>query len=98
MEKQDTSGNERERECESETVDHVMVVSTCLFLRATLKAGLILILARTGLKKLKQLQTCCYASIDPRTPVQKRQKQTSWQLCCSCALSYQLDAITGNTL
>ena len=70
MEKQDTSGNEREREreCESETV---VVVSTCLFLRATLKAGLILILARTGLKKLKQLQTGCYAFIDPRTPVQK---------------------------
>ena len=33
VEKQDTSGNERERECESETVDHVIVVSTCLFLR-----------------------------------------------------------------
>ena len=26
VEKQDTSGNEREHECESETVDHVMVV------------------------------------------------------------------------
>ena len=37
VEKQDTSGNERERECESETVDHVMVVSTYLFLRTTLK-------------------------------------------------------------
>ena len=73
VEKQDTSGNEREREreCESETVDHVIVVSACLFLRATLKAGLILILARTGLKKLKQLQTGCYRFIDPRTPVQK---------------------------
>ena len=45
VEKQDTSGNEREleHECESETVDHVM--------RATIKAGLILkIVARTGLK------------------------------------------------
>ena len=73
MEKQDTSGNEREREreCESQTVNHVIVVSTCLFLRATLKAGLILILARTGLKKLKQLQTGCYGFIDPRMPVQK---------------------------
>ena len=66
------SGNEHE--CKSEMVDHVMVVSMCLILRATLKAGLILILARTGLNKLKQLQTCCYASIDPRTPVQKRTK------------------------
>ena len=71
VEKQDTSGNECERKCESETVDHVIVVSTCLFLRATLKAGLILILARTGLKKLKQLQTGCYGFVDPRTPVQK---------------------------
>ena len=53
------------------TIDHVIVVSTCLFLRATLKAGLILILGRTGLKKLKQLQTGCYGFIDPRTPVQK---------------------------
>ena len=40
VEKQDTSGNECKRECESETVDHdVMVVSTYfnLFLRTTLK-------------------------------------------------------------
>ena len=35
VKKQDTSGNERERE--SETVDRVMVVSTYLFLRTTLK-------------------------------------------------------------
>ena len=44
VEKQDMSGNEREREheCESEMVDHVMVVSTCLLLGVTLKAGLIL--------------------------------------------------------
>ena len=28
VEKQDTSGNEREHECESETVDHVMVVES----------------------------------------------------------------------
>ena len=63
VEKRDTSGNEHE--CESETVDHVMVVSMCLILRTTLKVGLILILARTGLKKLKQLQTGCYAFIDP---------------------------------
>ena len=65
VEKQDTSGNERE--CQSETVD---VVSTCLFLRATLKAGIILILTKTGLKKLKQLQTGSVLR-DPRTPVQK---------------------------
>ena len=31
VEKQDTNGNERERECESETVDHVMVVSMHAF-------------------------------------------------------------------
>ena len=61
MEKQDT--NENERECESETVDHIMVVSTehvfVLESDFNLKAGLILI------KKLKQLQTGCYAFIDP---------------------------------
>ena len=64
--------NENESECESETVDHVMVVSTehvfVLESNFNLKAGLILILARTGLKKLKQLQTGCYTFIDPRTP------------------------------
>ena len=39
VEKQDTSGNEceHEREYESEAVDHIMVVSMCLFLRTTLK-------------------------------------------------------------
>ena len=82
MEKQDT--NENERECESETVDHVMVVSTehvfVLESDFNLKAGLILILARTGLKKLKQLQTGCYAFINPRMLVQKL---TERQLCNS---------------
>ena len=82
MEKQDT--NENECECESEMVDHVMVVSTehvfVLESDFNLKAGLILILARTGLKKFKQPQTGCYAFIDPRTPVQKL---TERQLCKS---------------
>ena len=40
-----------------------------------LKAGIII--SRTDLKKFEQLQTCCYAFINPRMPVQK---QSSWQL------------------
>ena len=37
VEKQDTSGNERERECESETVDHVIVVVLVFVLESDFK-------------------------------------------------------------